>query len=132
MEVFGEVEDRLDGDLGVGGGAPLPDLLGGDRAAGLLEPGEAAGAEDGGVFEVDVTGRSPSTASRSPRHYRSWKQAGRPVATARAQTHARWTPVEVRGEFGWASAATAAYHGSVGQVTRSPSSDHRSAWSRRL
>ena len=35
-------------------GAPLPDLLGGDRAAGLLEPGQAAGAEDGGVLEVDV------------------------------------------------------------------------------
>ena len=40
--------------MGVGLGARLADLLGGDRAAGLLEPGDAAGAEDGGVFEVDV------------------------------------------------------------------------------
>ena len=31
-----------------------PDLFGGDRAAGLLEPGQPTGAEDGGVFEVDV------------------------------------------------------------------------------
>ena len=54
MEVLGQVEDRLDGDLRVGVGAPLADLGGGDRATGLLEPGEPAGAEDGGVLEVDV------------------------------------------------------------------------------
>ena len=54
MEVLGQVEHRLHGDPGVGVGAPLADLFGGDRAAGLLDPGEAAGAEDGGVLEVDV------------------------------------------------------------------------------
>ena len=54
MEVLGQIEDRLDGDLRVGVGAPLADLGGGDRAAGFLEPGEPAGAEDGGVLEVDV------------------------------------------------------------------------------
>ena len=32
VEVLGQVEDRLDGDLGVGVAAPLPDLFGGDRA----------------------------------------------------------------------------------------------------
>ena len=36
----------------------LPDLLGGDRSRGLLDPGESAGASpdalDGGVLEVDV------------------------------------------------------------------------------
>jgi hypothetical protein len=35
-------------------GAPVPDLGGGDRPRCFLEPGESAGAEDGGVFEVDV------------------------------------------------------------------------------
>ena len=54
VDVLGQVEDGLDGDLGVGLGAPLPDLRGGDRAAGLLEPRDPAGAEDGGLFEVDV------------------------------------------------------------------------------
>ena len=54
MDVLGEVQDGLHGDLGVWGGAPLPDLRGGDRAAGLLEPRDPAGAEDRGLFEVDV------------------------------------------------------------------------------
>ena len=46
----------------------LADLLGGDRAAGLLEPGEPAGAEDGGVLEVDVQ-----------HHLRRWPLTGRLV-----------------------------------------------------
>ena len=62
MDVVGEVQDRLDVDPGVGVGAPLTDLLGGDRAAGLVEPGESAGAEDGGVLEVDVQHHLPRRA----------------------------------------------------------------------
>ncbi len=54
VQVLGQVQNGLDGDLGVGLGAPLPDLLRGDRAAGLLQPGDPAGAEDGGLFEVHV------------------------------------------------------------------------------
>jgi hypothetical protein len=54
MKVVTEVDDRLHGDLGIGSCAPLPDLLDGDRATGLLDAGQAAGAEDCGVLEVDV------------------------------------------------------------------------------
>ena len=54
MQVLGQIEDRLHGDLRAGVGAPLADLGGGDRATGLLEPREPAGTEDGGVLEVDV------------------------------------------------------------------------------
>jgi hypothetical protein len=38
----------------VGVGAPGADLFGGDRALGLLDPGEAAGTHQGGFGEVDV------------------------------------------------------------------------------
>ena len=59
MEVLGEIQDRLDGDLGVGVAAPVADLRGGDRASGLVESGQAAGAEDGGFLEVDVQHHLP-------------------------------------------------------------------------
>ena len=54
MEVLGEIQDWLDGDLGVGLGAPFPDLCGGHRAGGLLEAGEAAGTHQRGLGEVHV------------------------------------------------------------------------------
>ena len=51
VEMLGKVEDRLDRDLGVGVAAPDPDLFGGDRAGGLVDAGESARAEDGGMLE---------------------------------------------------------------------------------
>jgi hypothetical protein len=54
VEMLGKVEDRLDRDLGVGVAAPDPHLFGGDRAGGLVDAGESARSEDGGILEVDV------------------------------------------------------------------------------
>ena len=54
VDVLGEVEHGLDGHAGVGVAAPVADLRRGDGAAGLREPREAPGAEDGVVGEVDV------------------------------------------------------------------------------
>ena len=62
LEVLGQVDDRLDGELGVGVAAPVPDLGGGHRPRSLLEPGQAAGAQDGGVVEVDVQHHLTATA----------------------------------------------------------------------
>ncbi len=59
MQVLGQVQDRLDGDLGFRVGAPLADLGGGDRAGCLVESGEAAGAEAVGAVRV----RSPAARS---------------------------------------------------------------------
>jgi hypothetical protein len=54
VDVVGEIQHRLHRDVGVRVAAPLADLFGSDRTADLLEPGEPAGAKEGGVFEVDV------------------------------------------------------------------------------
>ena len=66
MEVLGEVEHRLNGDLGVGGGAPLADLLGGHRAGCLLEPGHAPGSHECGLGEVDVQHHLTLAATHRP------------------------------------------------------------------
>src|SRR3954469_17557786 len=59
-DVLVEVDDGLDGDVGVGVGAPVLDLLGGDAAVVVSQPGQlravalSAGAGDGGFGEVHV------------------------------------------------------------------------------
>ena len=64
----------------------VADLCGGDRAAGLLEPGDPAGAEDGGLFEVDVqhhltlAARARVAASPSGRSRVAWPRARLPTA----------------------------------------------------
>jgi len=57
LDVLGEVDHRLDGDVGVGAGAPGADLLGGEALAGVLQPRQverSAASGDRGLGEVDV------------------------------------------------------------------------------
>ena len=124
MEVLGQVDDRLHRDLGVRLGAPGADLFGGDRAAGFLEPGHAANAEDGRVFEVDVQHHLPLAAPEwllvgsSVRSRVGWMRARLPTAMARRTSR---ESVEPRRSCWWASEATAASRSSASARSRSPS-----------
>ena len=88
--------------------APVPDLLGGDRAGGLLDPSEPAGAEDGGLFEVDVQHHLTLARARCGSAGRlgevegGWLRARLPAAMERRTSR---DSVEPSRSCGWASSA---------------------------
>ncbi len=126
MKVFGQIQHRLHGDLAVGLAAPRADLFGGDRAPGFVEAGEAAGAQDGGVFEVDVQHHLTLAAGCGcglgcrPRPGRAgrWARARLPAAMERRTSR---DSVEPSRSWWWASAAIAASRSRASARSTSPS-----------